>query len=241
METLPETHSLALKATRTNICKRDGSSNGRLRETSAFLSTIQDKYQIQYGTRSHQKITSSDRSSAQDNMSITSRDDHTGSASSRLNIQTRVSSQNTCILNRCDEENRGTSTVRSPQLGVVNTFENPGTPLRFFPGWQSQLGSPAGSHMSFGSPGFEKGIGSYSPASLADQLSKGSPFQHRFLSGPLHSGINTRPPPSKWDDAEKWIASPGHHESSAHTQPQRPLQVLPTGLYLCKQPSCIMP
>lgn len=169
-------------------------------------------------------------------MSISSTDDHTGSESSRLNIQTRVSSQNTCVLNRCDEESRGASTVRSPQLGVMNTFEIPGTPLRFFPGWQSQLGSPAGSHLSFGSPGFEKGIGLYSPASLTDHLSKGIPFQHRFLSGPLHGGINTRPPPSKWDDAEKWIASPGHHESSAQPQLQRPLQALPTGLYLCKQP-----
>lgn len=49
--------------------------------------------------------------------------------------------------------------------------------------------------------------------------------QHRFLSGPLMSSMIPKPPPSKWDDAEKWIVSPVHRESPAKFQHQ-PLQGL---------------
>jgi hypothetical protein len=224
LETLPETHSLALKATETNICKGEGSeSNGRLYETSALLPTIEDKYQIQHSKRS---ISSSGHISVQDIMpGVSSTDDLTRSESSRLNNQTGGSSQDAPVG---DEENRRISTIPSLKLGAINPFENPGTPLGLFPGWQIQLGSPVGSHTNLGSPGFDKGIGSRSPASLADHLSRGIPFQHRFLSGPLHS---PRPPPSKWDDAEKWIVSPIHHESSAQPQlQQRCHQLFQTGL-----------
>jgi hypothetical protein len=221
---LPETHSLALKATRTNISRGEG----RPYQSAASLPTIEDKHQIQQSKRAtEQLLTSSDHASVQaGSIPIPSADNQTGlSGSGQLDLQNAVSSQDTSALNRFDEENRG-STVRSP-------VDYPGTPIRFFPGWQAQLRSPGGSHISFGSPGVEKGNGSYSPASLADHLSRGISFQHRFLSGPLQGGKSPRPPPSKWDDAEKWIVSPGHHESSPQPQLHRPTaQALPSGLYL---------
>ncbi len=43
-----------------------------------------------------------------------------------------------------------------------------------------------------------------------------SRFHQGFFSGPLLNPIiSLKPTPSKWDDAEKWITSPGHHESSS--------------------------
>ena len=159
--------------------------------------------------------------SAQGSISISPADNLTG----QLKLQNVVSTQHKSALNGFDEENI-TSAVRSP-------VDYPGTPIRFFPGWQAQLRSPGGSHISFGSPGVEKGYGSYSPANLADHLTRGISFQHRFLSGPLYGGKSPRPPPSKWDDAEKWIVNPGHHESSPQPQLHRPsAQALPSGLYL---------
>ncbi|KAG0604313.1 hypothetical protein M758_10G161600 [Ceratodon purpureus] len=219
LETLPETHSLTLNSIET---KGERSYN-----ESALL---QDRHQIQQSKRSHQKTTSNGDALGQDIMSISSTEYFTGSESSRMNTQGGVSSQDTPLQNRRIEENRVTSTVHSPQHEVTNPFENPGTPLRFFSSWQSQLGSPVGSHIGHGSPGFDKGIiGSFSPANLTDHLSRGIPFQHRFLSGPLHGGISPRPTPSKWDDAEKWIVSPGHHESSTPPKEQRPQQPFQIG------------
>lgn len=229
-----------MQATRITIYIREGSYNGRLYGTSVLLATIQDNYQMKYTTKAQQRIALRGQSSAQDSMPMSSADDHSGSEISRLNILTRVATHSTCAVNRCDDV-MGASAVQSPQVGLVNTLENPGTPVRFLPGWQSQLGSPAGSHISFGSPGLEKGVGAFSPASLADQSSKGIPFQYRFLSGPHHGGIHTRPPPSKWDDAEKWIASPGHHESPAQPPVQRPPQSLPSGLQVSSRLFLLLP
>lgn len=208
MESLPETHSLALKATRINVC-REGKS-------CPVAPTIEDKHQIlQQGKRTTQPLlTLSDQTS----ISVSSKKNQTElTGSGRLNLQSEVSLQETSALHRFDEVNRG-STV-------------PGTPIRFFPGWQAQLRSPGGSNISSGSPGVEKGL--YSPAGLSDHLSRGISFQHRFLSGPLQGGKSPRPPPSKWDDAEKWIVSPNHHESSPQPQLHRPtVQALPSGLHL---------
>ncbi|KAG0566045.1 hypothetical protein KC19_7G034000 [Ceratodon purpureus] len=222
LESLPETHSLALKATRTNISRGEG----KLYQSAALLPTIEDKHQIQQSkSTSQQLLTLSGHTSAQaGSISFSSADIQTGlSGSGQLNLQNEFSSQDASALNRFDEENKLSCSVRSP-------VDYPGTPIRLFPGWQAQLRSPGGSHISFGSPGVEKGTGSYSPASLAEHLSRGISFQHRFLSGPLQGGKSPRPPPSKWDDAEKWIVSPGHHETSPQPQLHRPTaQALPSG------------
>jgi hypothetical protein len=60
-------------------------------------------------------------------------------------------------------------------------------------------------------------------------LDVGLRLQHRFLSGPITGSMIPKPPPSKWDDAEKWIVSPGRKESP--TQPHRSLQTLLTGVW----------
>lgn len=108
LETLPETHSLALKATETNTCKGEGSeSNGRLYETSALLPTIEDKYQIQHSKRS---ISSSGHISVQDIMpGVSSTDDLTRSESSRLNNQTGGSSTRCSCGRRRKQENLNSS------------------------------------------------------------------------------------------------------------------------------------
>lgn len=67
---------------------------------------------------------------------------------------------------------------------------------------------------------------------LLTDVGRGLRFQHKFLSGPILGSMAPKPPPSKWDDAEKWIASPGHQESPAQTQ-HRPAQNLLTGAKSC--------
>jgi hypothetical protein len=43
-------------------------------------------------------------------------------------------------------------------------------------------------------------------------------FHQRVFSSPLLKPLVPKPIPSKWDDAEKWIRSPGHQQSPAHPQ-----------------------
>lgn len=57
----------------------------------------------------------------------------------------------------------------------------------------------------------------------------GPRHQHRFFSGPLVGSMIPKPPPSKWDDADKWIVSPRRKQSPTQPQ-QRSLQTLLTGL-----------
>lgn len=54
-------------------------------------------------------------------------------------------------------------------------------------------------------------------------------YQHRFHSGPLTASMIPKPPPSKWDDAEKWIVSPGHNDQSLAQPHHRPFQTHVTG------------
>jgi hypothetical protein len=41
-------------------------------------------------------------------------------------------------------------------------------------------------------------------------------FHQRVFSSLLLKPLVPKPIPSKWDDAEKWIRSPGHQQSPAH-------------------------
>ncbi|CAK9205066.1 unnamed protein product [Sphagnum troendelagicum] len=116
----------------------------------------------------------------------------------------------------------GPQATCSASMGNV-IFAYPGTPQRLFPGALQAMYS--GSPTAVGSPrAGGNGNGFYSTVSSSDQkgaaglkASSGtSRFHQGFFSGPLLNPIiSLKPTPSKWDDAEKWITSPGHHESSS--------------------------
>jgi hypothetical protein len=61
---------------------------------------------------------------------------------------------------------------------------------------------------------------------FSTDLPMGLRFQHKFHSGPITGSMIPKPPPSKWDDAEKWIVSPGHNDQSLAQPHHRPLQTL---------------
>ncbi|KAH9567281.1 hypothetical protein CY35_03G021600 [Sphagnum magellanicum] len=125
----------------------------------------------------------------------------------------------------------------SASMGI---FAYPRTPQRIFPGLQAFTGSPpvaghvpvaaAASLRASNGNGFYSTVSSSS--SSAEKATGKGPrhVQQRFYSGPLLNPIISKPTPSKWDDAEKWITSPGHQESPAHPQ----LQHAP--VLVCSQP-----
>ncbi|KAG0615355.1 hypothetical protein M758_5G034500 [Ceratodon purpureus] len=118
---------------------------------------------------------------------------------------------------------RGDDTARrSIGPGAAANFGYSGTPLRFFPGWQGPVNS---THAYSPSPKADKGPTTYNLTPSSSDV--GLRLQHRFLSGPIMGSMIPKPPPSKWDDADKWIVSPGRKESP--TQPHRSLQTLLTG------------
>lgn len=228
LEPLLETQPLALKATRANISTGEENSHNKPCQTVASLPAVVDKYQIQRNKGPHQAVTSSDLATVHDATSIPAADNQITSESSRSSFRNAILPQNLSVPKICHEKNRERLTAR----GHV---DHPGTPARVFSGCQSQSGSPLGNLISFESPGVEMGIVSYSAASLVEHSSRGKSFQHRLLSSPLHGGVCPRPPPSKWDDAEKWISSRSNHEL-ASPQPllHRPTQALSSGKHRCK-------
>ncbi|CAM6056709.1 unnamed protein product [Sphagnum tenellum] len=109
----------------------------------------------------------------------------------------------------------------SASMGI---FAYPRTPQRIFPGWQAFTGSPPiPGHVPVAAAASlraSNGNGFYSTVSSSSSSAGKGPrhVQQRFYSGPLLNPIISKPTPSKWDDAEKWITSPGHQESPAHPQ-----------------------
>lgn len=235
LEPLLETQPLALKATRANISTGEENSHNKPCQTVASLPAVVDKYQIQRNKGPHQAVTSSDLATVHDATSIPAADNQITSESSRSSFRNAILPQNLSVPRICHEKNRERLTAR----GHV---DHPGTPARVFSGCQSQSGSPLGNLISFESPGVEMGIVSYSAASLVEHSSRGKSFQHRLLSSPLHGGVCPRPPPSKWDDAEKWISSRSNHEL-ASPQPllHRPTQALSSGRRHFNGGHCLRP
>jgi len=115
------------------------------------------------------------------------------------------------------------------------------TPQRFFPAtlqhhepaaFSDSSSSPvaaAHGNLTAGSPGAAASCHGnygffYSPAAGASEKYTGSEggstghFHQRVLSSLLLKPLVPKPIPSKWDDAEKWIRSPGHQQSPAHPQ-----------------------
>ncbi|CAM6028140.1 unnamed protein product [Sphagnum balticum] len=132
--------------------------------------------------------------------------------------------------------------VKTQHTGAsMGIFAYPRTPQRIFPGWQAFTGSPpvaghvpvAAAAAAAASLRASNGNGFYSTVSSSSSSAGKGPrhVQQRFYSGPLLNPIISKPTPSKWDDAEKWITSPGHQESPAHPQ----LRHAP--VLVCSQPA----
>lgn len=98
---------------------------------------------------------------------------YTGSESdSQPRARKKLPSSEILSLDKAEETKRRL-TAHGPYLSKPGATGYPGTPLRFFPTWQAQLGSPpVCGQISARSPKPEKGIGSYSPASLSGTLNK---------------------------------------------------------------------
>lgn len=185
--------------------------------TTASERVAEDEVQVRQSSELSDSSTSSNRRY----ITVSEREARRRDPNSQPTFSGELSS-NEKSLDRVDS-----AKTRSVGQGAAANFGYPGTPLRFFPGWQGNSETlPTNNTHSCPStsPEVQKGTGYVSPASSTDAHMR-LRSQHRFLSGPLMSSMIPKPPPSKWDDAEKWIVSPVHRESPAKFQHQ-PLQGL---------------
>ncbi|XP_024378303.1 uncharacterized protein [Physcomitrium patens] len=225
-----ETTSLFAQKTESN---RLPSSRGSV--IPAYKAAGEDEDQIYQLSEWYQTSTSSDSASDQEGKESSSSstvlyaESDNGTRRREIHIsqsQILSSELSTSGSNRLERELEVTK-KRLVAPGAASNFGYiPGTPMRFFPVWHGLSGTPLVNNppaLYSASPRVEKGIGSSSPAS-ATGLTTPLRYQHRFLSGPILGSMIPKPPPSKWDDAEKWIVSPGHNEASPVQPPIRPLQ-----------------
>lgn len=184
---------------------RDVNANGR---RSYRTPTVASKSAAEVEDRAYQLSESSDssRSSIRPNKTKS----ETEPQPRNLKIRPTFSGEltwNGKMLERVDSTKR-----RSVGQGVaVNR------PATSSPGCQEKPRAGSRNHTHNGSsisPTVKKREESVSPATSTDVPVR-LRTQRPFLSGPIVGSMIPKPPPSKWDDAEKWIVSPGRSENPA--------------------------